>query len=294
MRDPFYHVCQHWTESRGLDRGCVVLSELPRGDSPVTVRTRSIKYVIEGTERYDIDGRTHVVRAGEFLFVDAGVEARAVLPDPGVTRGLCIYFEPSETMPAMPLTEGDPDIPRVFHMSSSFMPFGRALQRAGIRLAREKALAPPAATELIRQTMVEFGGLESNLALELMRIDAAKPSTRRDILQRVYRARAYLHDHVDRVIPLGRLAAIAGMSQFHLARSFRAVFGLPPGQYHAELRIRLAEKALRSGRMSIAEAAQYFGFAEASSFSRAFVRVAGITPGDASRNRLAWAPRRNP
>lgn len=285
MDGPFIHVTEHWTQSRGLGRGAVVFSELPRGDSPVTVNTRSIKYVIEGVERYEIDGRTYVVRPGEFLFVDAGVSARAVLPEPGITRGLCLYLQPDEAAPAMAPVDPDPDVPRAFHMSSAAVPFGRTLQRVARMLAREGRIAAEMAELLIRQTTREFGDLHSNLSLELMRIDAAKPATRRDILQRVYRARAYLHDHVDRAIPLARLAAIAGMSQFHLARSFRAVFGVPPGQYHAEFRIRLADQALRSGRMTIVEAAQQFGFAEASSFSRAFLRVAGITPGEASRNR---------
>jgi AraC-like DNA-binding protein len=168
-------------------------------------------------------------------------------------------------------------------MSAGFAPFGRVLERAARELMHEKTLSPASAEALIRATSMEFDLLHSDLATQLTRIDATKPSTRRDILQRVYRARSYLHDHPGRTVTLAEIAAVAGMSQFHLARSFRAVFGIPPVQYHAGLRIALAEKELRRGHISIAEAAQRFGFAEPSSFSRAFVRVAGITPGQASR-----------
>jgi hypothetical protein len=76
MVGPFHHVDRHWTEARALGQSAVVFSELPRGDSPVTVATRSIKFVIEGTERYEFDGRSHVVKPGEFLIVEAGVAGR--------------------------------------------------------------------------------------------------------------------------------------------------------------------------------------------------------------------------
>jgi AraC-like DNA-binding protein len=285
MDDCFIRVDRHWTESRGLDRGAVVFSELPRGESPIRVRTRSIKYVLEGVERYEIDGRTYVVRPGEFLFVDAGVAARAVLAEPGTTRGLCIYLPPNAATPASAPVSVDPAVVRSFQMSSSIVPYGRLLGRVGRRLAREGALTPAAAQALIRRTMYEFDGLHSSLAAELMRVDAAKPATRRDILQRLYRARGWLHDHVDGPVTLAALATMAGMSQFHLARSFRAVFGVPPAQYHAELRIRMADRALRRGELSVGEAARRFGFSETSSFSRAFLRIAGISPGAAMRNR---------
>lgn len=281
---PFLHVDQHWTQSRGVTTGTVVLSELPRGESPVTVATRSVKFVLEGTERYEIDGRSYVVRPGEFLLVDAGVDARAVLPENNVTRGICIYLDATEDAPAQLPVEVDPGISRSFQLSGRTMGFGRMLERVGGRLARERSLGEEAARALIRATAREFDEFQSSLAIELMKIDAAKPATRRDILQRVHRARAWLHDHVSRTVTLAELARVAGMSQFHLARSFAAVLGLPPAQYHLALRMRKAEEALRGGGMSIAEASMVFGFAEASSFSRAFSRVTGITPGQAIRN----------
>ena len=56
-------------------------------------------------------------------------------------------------------------------------------------------------------------------------LDAAKPSTRRDILQRLERARAHLHAHLDRNVALGELASVARLSRFHLARYFKRAFG---------------------------------------------------------------------
>lgn len=287
MEPPFIHVDKHWEQSRALGRAAVVFSELPRGGSPIEVRTRAINYVIQGTERYEVDGRSYTVRAGEFLFVDAGVAARATLPDQGMTLGLCVYLPPTEHLGEVAPRPCDPGTENVFQMAAASSGFGRLLARAAREVVRERTMTLEATGALIGQAQIEFDAMQSRLAIELLRIDAIKPSTRRDVLLRVHRARAYLHDHVGGVVPLVRLAEVAGMSQFHLARSFRAVFGCPPGQYHAELRIRLADSALRGGQLSIGEAARRFGFAEASSFSRAFQRIAGITPGEACRNRPA-------
>ena len=281
MTVPFLHVREHWTRSRAPDRPMVIYSELPRGDSPVVVRSQVVMYVLEGTERYEIGGRSHVVRAGEFLFVDAGATARVVIPDSGPTRGLCVYLPSGDT--ASPPAESDPEIDRGFHMPAIPSPLSHMLDLAGRRIARDGPLDSLTSAALMRHTMDGFAALEARLSSETMRVDAARPSTRRDILQRLYRARAWLHDHADGPVALTRVAAMAGMSQFHFARSFRAVFGMPPGRYHAELRIARAWAALHAGHLSVAEAARRFGFAEASSFSRAFHRVAGVSPGVATR-----------
>lgn len=94
----------------------------------------------------------------------------------------------------------------------------------------------------------------------------------------VRRTRDYLREHYSAGITLGTLADISGLSSFHLLRSFRKAYGLPPFAFLMNLRIERAKQLLRRGR-SISEVAQEIGFYDQSHLNRHFVRIAGVTPG---------------
>ncbi len=68
------------------------------------------------------------------------------------------------------------------------------------------------------------------------------------------------------------------MSKFHLVRTFRQHFGVPPHAYGMQLRLRYARVLLLGGR-AIREASAAAGFADVSHLTRAFVRQFGLTPG---------------
>jgi AraC-like DNA-binding protein len=94
----------------------------------------------------------------------------------------------------------------------------------------------------------------------------------------VRRARELLHDPDCHSISLGELAAEAGLSAYHLLRVFKRETGLPPHQYHLNLRLERGRQLLRAG-CGIAEAATRTGFADQSHFTRGFRRFFGVTPG---------------
>jgi AraC-like DNA-binding protein len=91
-------------------------------------------------------------------------------------------------------------------------------------------------------------------------------------------ARAYLEEHSDEDVSLDDLAAMAGLSPFHLVRTFRAATGLPPHAWLDQLRVRHARRLLREG-MPIAQVAATAGFADQSHLTRRFKRLVGVTPG---------------
>ena len=74
------------------------------------------------------------------------------------------------------------------------------------------------------------------------------------------------------------LAAAAGVSRSAFAERFAALVGVPPAQYVARWRMRLAAGRLRDGRQTVAEVAAEIGYDSAPSFSRAFKRVVGMPP----------------
>jgi AraC-like DNA-binding protein len=94
----------------------------------------------------------------------------------------------------------------------------------------------------------------------------------------VARVREYLHEHYRDSISLEQLAAIAGVSKYHLVRTFRAAVGVPPHTYQVRLRLTRSLLMLRQGT-PLSAVAYELGFADQSHFTRAFRAEYGTTPG---------------
>jgi AraC-like DNA-binding protein len=101
-----------------------------------------------------------------------------------------------------------------------------------------------------------------------------------------------VHDHIDShyadPVCLTELAAIAGMSKFHLVRSFQAVYGETPIRYLNRRRIERAQDLLRHANLTVTEICMAVGFASLGSFSSRFTELVGESP-VAYRNRWATA-----
>lgn len=98
----------------------------------------------------------------------------------------------------------------------------------------------------------------------------------------IERAKLYLMERFNEPVSLDDLAAAAGLSRFHLLRTFARQTGLPPHAYQLHVRIERASLLLQAGAPpSVAAAA--VGFADQSHFTRHFKRVAGVTPGRYTR-----------
>jgi AraC-like DNA-binding protein len=75
-----------------------------------------------------------------------------------------------------------------------------------------------------------------------------------------------------------QLAAASGSSRFALHRAFTSAYGMSPGDYQRQLRLRTARRLIVAGT-PLAEAAGQAGFADQSHLTRWFTRYYGITPG---------------
>jgi AraC family transcriptional regulator of adaptative response/methylated-DNA-[protein]-cysteine methyltransferase len=94
---------------------------------------------------------------------------------------------------------------------------------------------------------------------------------------RIRKACDYIRSHPHEHLPLARLAASAGLSQFHFQRSFKSVVGLTPSQFAEACRLKEFKGQLRA-RPSVTDAIYQTGFG---SSSRVYERVnnrLGMTP----------------
>ncbi len=125
---------------------------------------------------------------------------------------------------------------------------------------------------------------DERLASMLAALTATRHEPRRDVrgssaqAHAVASARDFLHEHATDEVRLERLAEEAGLSPFHLARSFTTHVGLPPHAYQLQLRVGRA-KALLADGAAPAQAAAQTGFCDQSHLGRHFRRLVGVTPG---------------
>jgi AraC family transcriptional activator FtrA len=84
--------------------------------------------------------------------------------------------------------------------------------------------------------------------------------------------------HIDQVISIDKLAAIALMSRRTFDRKFRENFNTTPGQWLIEQRLSLAKSILETQPMQIESVAQCAGFANATTLRHHFRKSFGITP----------------
>lgn len=88
----------------------------------------------------------------------------------------------------------------------------------------------------------------------------------------------YTEAHLDSTIRLRDLAELAGLSEFHLQRSFRASCGVSPHRWVMHRRIDCARRLIAGGA-SLAQVAAACGFDSQSHLTRAFRAATGATPG---------------
>ncbi|MNC69470.1 Bifunctional transcriptional activator/DNA repair enzyme Ada [compost metagenome] len=90
--------------------------------------------------------------------------------------------------------------------------------------------------------------------------------------------RCKLEDDYDKPASLEQLANMVGLEPLYLIRMFKKAVGVSPHSYQIQVRVARVQRQLRAGA-SIADAAFACGFFDQSHMTRAFKKVAGMTPG---------------
>ncbi|QGZ93726.1 helix-turn-helix domain-containing protein [Terricaulis silvestris] len=97
---------------------------------------------------------------------------------------------------------------------------------------------------------------------------------------RLRRVLDYISDNLEEKITLEQLAHVARLSVFHFGRMFTRTIGVSPSRYVSRMRLEQAMAELAIGKLPLAEIALKAGFSSQASFTRAFHRATGVTPGE--------------
>lgn len=93
----------------------------------------------------------------------------------------------------------------------------------------------------------------------------------------------YINENIEADITLSELSDIACLSRHHFARAFKNAVGMPPHRFISGLRLQRAQELLAHTRSSLADIAFSCRFSSQSTFTRAFRKHAGVSPGEYRR-----------
>ena len=79
-------------------------------------------------------------------------------------------------------------------------------------------------------------------------------------------------------LDLDQMAAQAGFSKFHFARTFKDAYGETPANYLTRRRVERAKDFLRSANLTVTEVCMLVGFSSLGSFSSRFSELVGMSP----------------
>ena len=131
-------------------------------------------------------------------------------------------------------------------------------------------------------------GLAQSLAVHIVRAYTdpnAQNLSRRNALPafKLHRVTDLMEANLSEEFSLTRLAAEAGMSDYHFSRLFKKATSLSPSQYFIRLRMARARRLLLESTRSVIEIGMDVGYSSPSHFAQIFRREVGVSPTDYRR-----------
>ena len=108
--------------------------------------------------------------------------------------------------------------------------------------------------------------------------EARDNEANRAVRNRIQKVEAYIRANLANRLSIAELAATAGHSPFHFARTFKAATGKSPHRYVTQARVEAAKSLLARTDFALRVIAEKVGFGSQSHFSAVFHREAGMPP----------------
>ena len=213
--------------------------------------------------------------AHKLILVPAGREYRDVQTPRTLPRLLFFYFDPSQ----MPLEAGECGsnsriAPRLFFEDGTLWSTALKLKNLLEGPSPENGAYVEALGLVLWHEIMRFS--RNVIAMHPARGGLA-PWQQRSVT-------AYIEEHIAEQVSLATLSDMVRLSPFYFCRAFKRSFGVSPHQYHINRRIEHAKLLLEKPAPSLTEIGLSVGFCDASSFSAAFRKAAGVTPSSYHRS----------
>jgi AraC family transcriptional regulator len=237
----------------------------------------SVKCVLRGEENYETSNGKYTVDEDHFLIFNNGKTYSSWIDFPAEVNSLTLNIAPAFEQKAL----------RSIHRSAAQQlddPFDNS--EVDFRFTERIYHHGHLVTRAIRQINDDesfYALMEDLLALqtctnqEIQKIDKVKTSTRKEIYERLLRARDYMYSCYRNNISLDDIAEVACMNTFYLIRQFRKAFGVTPHQFLTRRRMEVANRLIRRTDLPVSVVCSDVGFNDVSSFGKLFRKHYGVS-----------------
>lgn len=258
----------------------------------VPFRSFAIKYVVDGYEKYTVNGQAYHLGPRTYLLANEHAEGWVDIASPQPVKGICVdvathllseavgsYCRPDTPFPDQALD--------IFFSTPHFLEnqYKAPLTQVGQLLMRlEDTLAKDPFRQHHFTPDFYFNLAECLVAdhrpifKQLQTVPAVKASTRKDLWKRVNVGKELIETQFANPIDMAEVARESQLSAYHFYRLFRAIHGISPYQYLIKTRLNWAATQIRTQRMPLSEIAEQAGFADIHSFSKSFKQHFGLSP----------------
>jgi AraC-like DNA-binding protein len=273
--------------NKPLNSDMIYYSELTEWFTHNAFRSFSLKFVIDQCIFYKKGGKEYAVKANTYMTACkyADVQAYNLLP----IKSICIDICPQTVAEAFTvLTSKNEDFdtylsgyfkhPQFFESIHSVYntSIGKKLQnllyliQSGHPLTVNKEWFLDLSERIVYQ---EYGNY-----LALNEIHSVKPSTKKEVLERLQTAKEYIDVNFLQIAEIKEVADNCNMSEYHFFRRFKEVYKKTPYQYITENKMQLAKTLLLEKTHTISDVAILCSYPDVFTFSKAFKKFYGISP----------------
>ena len=235
-------------------------------------------YLQEGSSRFFLADQVYRIHSGDLLVIGPGEYHMCSYEESGVHDRYAVYFDKERIEPSLSLfLHYLPSIPgRATHLHL------KESERAGFESLLNRMLAYYRADTPYSEKMLDY--LVPAFLLFLARNTEEPPSQYDDAYARLESASRYIGEHFMEEITLEQVASIAGFTPTYFSRKFKELAGIGFRDYLTHIRLREAERLLKSTRLSVQEISLRSGFSSGNYFGDVFRSVYKLSPREYRKN----------
>jgi AraC-like DNA-binding protein/mannose-6-phosphate isomerase-like protein (cupin superfamily) len=242
-----------------------------------------LNIVLEGEQRMLVGGQSYLQNTGDILFIHPGMPHES---HGSVTSKPMAYFSLHFDIDELTLRRS------LLNMTPDDL-MQESIEATEMRSVLDKIITSTIESESViykeRLTTLNLSLqlLAALSGLVLSKGDAAEalhPEANENTVALANKMERYLKESVTGAADYNKrdgieyIASSLGYSPAHCNRVFRQVYGISPRQYLSSLITRQAKLMLMDNLVTVDEVAKYFGYRDASYFSKQFKRWTGVSP----------------
>jgi AraC-like DNA-binding protein len=278
---------RRWFYERWGRENALVVGRARRAEFAPFTQALSIKRAWGGHEDYALGAQRLAVDDRRLLVLNDGAHYGSRIANPRPVTSLAVFFRPAmaselaaaaRQSPAALLDDPRPATRPAPGFAEHLRPADGKLEAQLVHL-RDAALAGADdegwLEERLQALLWTLLDAEAGWRRRSLRLAALSRSAHAELLARIDRAADFLLSELGRTLTLDDAAAAAGLSKYHLVRTFRAVHGRTPMAFLARARAERAQGLLGQSTLTLDEVAARCGFGSRQTLFRQLRRHCG-------------------